>query len=137
MYSDINKFIKKILKNKNKEKRKFLVAGILNVLLTNIFLQTFLFLDLFGISISTFLSQFINMTIGYVIYSKFIFKVKNSKNIKFIKKYFLMMLILWLLNWYGIKVLNLIGFSTNFSAFTLIPFLAIISYLSQKLWVFK
>lgn len=47
MYSDINKFIKKILINKNKEKRKFLVAGILNVLLTNIFLQTFLFLDLF------------------------------------------------------------------------------------------
>lgn len=137
MYSDINKFIKKILINKNKEKRKFLVAGILNVLLTNIFLQTFLFLDLFGISISTFLSQLINMTIGYSIYSKFIFKVKNSKNIKFIKKYFMMMLILWLLNWYGIKVLIIIGFSSNFSAFTLIPCLAIISYLSQKLWVFK
>ena len=137
MKSDINKFIKKILINKNKEKRKFLLAGILNVLLTNVFLQTFLFLDLFGISISTFLSQLINMTIGYAVYSNFIFKVKNSKNIKFIKKYFLMMMILWLSNWYLIKVLIIIGFSSNFSAFTLIPFLAVISYLIQKLWVFK
>ena len=94
MYSNINKFIKKILINKNKEKRKFLVAGILNVLLTNVFLQTFLFLDIFGISISTFVSQFINMTIGYAIYSKFIYKVKNSRNNKLIFQHLLRYLFL-------------------------------------------
>ena len=88
MYSDINKFIKKILINKNKEKRKFLVAGILNVLLTNIFLLTFLFLDLFGISISTFLSQLINMIFGYAIYSKFIFKLKTPKILNLLKNIF-------------------------------------------------
>ena len=36
-----------------------------------------------------------------------------------------------------LPIFILIGFSSNFSAFTLIPFLAVISYLSQKLWVFK
>ena len=137
MNAYINKFIKKVLINKNKEKRKFIIAGFLNILLTNLFLQFFLFIDLFSISISTFLSQLINMSIGYTIYSKFIFKVKNSNNSKFIKKYFLIMFILWLFNCYGIKAGVFIGISSNVSAFILIPLLAAISYLCQKLWVFK
>jgi len=137
MLININKFLKPILINKNREKRKFLLAGILNVLLTNLCLQIFLFLNLFTIFTSTFLSQLINMAIGYAIYSKFIFKVKNFKNLKFIKKYFLLMLILWILNWYGIKAGIFFGISSNLSAFILIPLLAPVSYVGQKVWVFK
>ena len=128
---------KNIFINKNKEKRKFILAGILNVLLTNIFLQIFLATNLFTISLSAFLSQLINMILGYVIYSKFIFKVKNLRNHKFIKKYAILMISLWLINTIAIKTISLFGFSKNLSAFMIIPLLAVISYLVQKVWIFR
>ena len=130
-------FIKSKFVSKNKEKRKFLLAGILNVFLTNLSLQIFLLLNLFSISISTFLSQLINMTFGYVIYSKFIFKVKKFENTKFIKKYILLMAFLWISNFLGIKIGGLFGINTNQSALLMIPCLAVLSFLIQKLWVFK
>ena len=134
-------FIKFLIKNKfvskNKEKRKFFLAGILNVFLTNLSLQIFLFLNLFSVSISTFLSQLINMIFGYAIYSKFIFKVKNFKNKNFIKKYILLMAFLWISNFLGIKVGGLFGINPNQSALLMIPCLAVLSFLIQKLWVFK
>ena len=128
---------KNIFINKNKEKRKFILAGILNVLLTNIFLQIFLATNLFTISLSAFLSQLINMILGYVIYSKIIFKVKNLRNHKFIKKYAILMISLWLINTIAIKTISLFGFSKNLSAFMIIPLLAVISYLVQKVWIFR
>ena len=127
-----NKFV-----SKNKEKRKFFLAGILNVFLTNLSLQIFLFLNLFSVSISTFLSQLINMIFGYAIYSKFIFKVKNFKNKNFIKKYILLMAFLWISNFLGIKVGGLFGINPNHSALLMIPCLAVLSFLIQKLWVFR
>tara|TARA_B100000886_G_scaffold318089_1_gene257823 strand:+ start:1086 stop:1502 length:417 start_codon:yes stop_codon:yes gene_type:complete len=134
-------FIKFFIKNKfiskNKEKRKFFLAGILNVFLTNLSLQIFLFLNLFNVSISTFLSQLINMTFGYAIYSKFIFEVKNFKNKNFIKKYILLMAFLWISNIMGIKIGGLFGINPNQSALLMIPCLAVMSFLIQKLWVFK
>ena len=130
-------FIKSKFVSKNKEKRKFLLAGILNVFLTNLSLQIFLLLNLFSISISTFLSQLINMTFGYVIYSKFIFKVKKFENTKFIKKYILLMAFLWISNFLGIKIGGLFGINPNQSALLMIPCLAVMSFLMQKLWVFK
>ena len=130
-------FIKSKFVSKNKEKRKFLLAGILNVFLTNLSLQIFLLLNLFSISISTFLSQLINMTFGYVIYSKFIFKVKKFENTKFIKKYILLMAFLWISNFIGIKIGGLFGINPNQSALLMIPCLAVLSFLIQKLWVFK
>ena len=130
-------FIKKKFISRNKEKRKFFLAGILNVFLTNLSLQIFLFLNLFSISISTFLSQLINMTFGYAIYSKFIFKVKTIKNQHFIKKYILLMAFLWISNFLGIKIGGLFGINTNHSALLMIPCLAVLSFVLQKLWVFK
>ena len=130
-------FIKNKFVSKNKEKRKFFLAGNLNVFLTNLSLQIFLFLNLFSISISTFLSQLINMTFGYAIYSKFIFKVKNFKNKNFIKKYILLMAFLWISNFLGIKIGVLFGINPNQSALLMIPCLAVLSFLIQKLWVFK
>ena len=130
-------FVKNKFASKNKEKRKFLLAGILNVFLTNLSLQIFLLLNLFSISISTLLSQLINMIFGYAIYSKFIFKVKNFENTKFIKKYILLMAILWISNFLGIKIGGLFGINPNQSALLMIPCLAVLSFLIQKLWVFK
>ena len=103
--NSILKTLKKVLINKNKEKRKFLLAGLLNVLFTNIALQIFLYSNLFNISISTLLSQIINMSFGYFIYSQFIFRVRNSKNFLFIKRYSFLMIILWILNTLGIKAI--------------------------------
>ena len=133
----ILKTLKKVLINKNKEKRKFLFAGLLNVLFTNIALQIFLYSNLFNISISTLLSQIINMVFGYFIYSKFIFRVRNSKNFLFIKRYSFLMIILWILNTLGIKAIVSVSVSSNTSALIMIPMLATISYIIQKIWVFK
>ena len=129
--------LNKTLKNKNKEKRKFLIAGLLNVFITNLFLQSFLFFNLFNISISTFLSQLINMIFGYSIYGKFIFKVKNVGNMSFIKKYFALMIFIWLINTLGIELGTIVDISKNLSAFLMMPILAIASYLLQKFWVFR
>ena len=125
------------LKNQKKEKRKFLFAGILNVLITNIFLQFFLLTNLFNVTLSTFLSQLINMAIGYAIYGKFIFQVNSVKNIKFIKKYFILMIFIWLFNAFGINFGSIFSISKSTSAILMMPFLAILSFLAQKLWVFK
>ena len=77
------------------------------------------------------------MTFGYIIYSKFIFQINIINNSKFIMKYATLMSSLWILNTFGIKLGILFGFSKNLSAFIIIPILAMISYLIQKLWVFK
>ena len=77
------------------------------------------------------------MSFGYIIYSKFIFKINIIKNSKFILKYATLMISLWILNTFGIKLGTLFGLSENLSAFLIIPILASISYLIQKLWVFK
>ena len=130
-------FYKKKFQSRNKEKRKFLIAGIMNVLITNLFLQLFLLSNAFNISSATFLSQLINMTFGYIIYSKFIFQINIIKNSIFILKYATLMTSLWIFNIIGIKLGILFGFSENLSALLIIPVLAIISYLIQKLWVFK
>lgn len=129
-------YIRKILFNKNKEKRKFLLAGLINFGLTNTFLQIFLISNFFNIAQSTFLSQIINMTFGYSIYSKFIFKVNSMKNIIFIKKYLFLMFLLWMINTLGIKLGSSFGISENYSALLMIPPLAFMSYLLQKIWIF-
>ena len=130
-------FYKKKFQSRNKEKRKFLIAGIMNVSISNLFLQLFLLSNAFNISSATFLSQLINMTFGYIIYSKFIFQINKIKNSIFILKYATLMTSLWILNTLGIKLGILFGFSENLSALIIIPVLAMISYLIQKLWVFK
>ena len=77
------------------------------------------------------------MTFGYIIYSKFIFQINIIKNSIFILKYATLMTSLWIFNTLGIKLGILFGFSENLSALLIIPVLAIISYMIQKLWVFK
>ena len=115
-------------------KRIFLILGLLNLFITNIFLQIFLFF--MPIILSTAFSLMINIFIGFYLYGKLVFKI-DSLNIKNFKKYLLIAFFLWILNYSFIKSMFLLGFNKNLSALFIIPLLALISYFSQKNYVFR
>ena len=117
-----------------KYKRNFLILGFFNFLITNIILQILLLIS--SISIATFISQFTNITIGYFLYSKFVFLVKN-KNFKNFLNYFLVALITWQLNYFSIYFLyTQLSFNKNITAILMIPILTLISFFAQKYYVF-
>tara|TARA_Y100000739_G_scaffold221944_1_gene222968 strand:- start:1306 stop:1692 length:387 start_codon:yes stop_codon:yes gene_type:complete len=116
------------------EKKLFLLLGIFNFLITNIFLQiSLLFIPIF---LATSLSQMINILIGYFLYGKLVFKLGNLNSNSF-KKYLISASLLFFLNYCIIKSLFLLGFNKNISAISAVPFLAFISYFLQKTYVFK
>ena len=115
-------------------KRIFLILGLLNLFITNIFLQIFLLF--MPIILSTAFSLMINIFIGFYLYGKLVFKI-DSLNIKNFKKYLLIAFFLWILNYSFIKSMFLLGFNKNLSALFIIPLLALISYFSQKNYVFR
>ena len=115
-------------------KRRFLGYGALNVLLTNLVLQVLLLVLATGLA--TFLSQLLNVGLGFVLYGKRVFRVERlQKRSAF--AYVLMALVLWWCNWAGISLLANGGFSRNLAALLLIPVLAALSYTVQKLVVFR
>ena len=115
-------------------KRRFLGYGALNVLLTNLVLQ--LLLLVLGTGLATFLSQVLNVGLGFVLYGKRVFRVERlQKRSAF--AYVLMALVLWWCNWAGISLLSGWGLSRNLAALSLIPVLAALSYTVQKLVVFR
>lgn len=131
--STINIFL---LKTKG-QKRSFLTAGFVNVLITNLSLQVFLTIEIFSISFSTFLSQMVNMIIGYILYSKAIFKIKRIIVPHFLFKFTALMISLWFFNTIGIIYLTSLSISKNIAALLLVPLLASFSFLVQRFWVFK
>ena len=127
--------MKNIVRSQTKgEKRLFLTFGILNFLITNLVLQILLFLipTLFA----TVLSQTVNILIGYFLYGKKVFKLKELNKFVF-RKYLLLALILWMLNFFLIQSLFYVGVNKNITAICVIPLLVIISYLTQRNFVFK
>ena len=127
--------MKNILRSQTKgEKRLFLTFGILNFLITNLVLQISLFLipTLFA----TVLSQIANILTGYFLYGKKVFKLNELNKFVF-RKYLLLALILWMLNFFLIQSLFYVGVNKNITAIFIIPLLVIISYLSQRNFVFK
>ena len=116
------------------EKRLFLYYGIFNFLITNITLQVLLFI--IPIIFATILSQLVNLIIGFYIYGKKVFKFNRLNNFVF-KKYFLLSLILWSLNFGLIKTFFYYGLNKNLAAIFIIPFLVLVSFLSQKYFVFR
>ena len=125
-----------LLKTKG-QKRIFLTAGFVNVLITNLFLQLFLTIEIFSTSFSTFLSQIINTIIGYILYSKGIFKLKRIIVPHLLFKFTALMISLWFLNFMGIIYLTTLSIQKNIAALLLIPLLASLSFLIQRFWVFK
>ena len=116
------------------EKRLFLAFGFFNFLITNITLQVLLLV--IPIIFATFISQFVNLIIGYYIYGKKVFKLNKLNKFVF-KKYFLLSFILCLLNFVLIQSLFFYSVNKNLAAIFIIPFLVFISYFSQKYLVFK
>ena len=112
----------------------FLGYGILNFLITNIFLQFSLLI--MPTILATVLSQFINLIIGFYLYGKKVFKYGNLNNLVF-KKYLFLAIILWFLNFSFIQLFFNFGVNKNITAIFLIPLLVIISYFSQKNFVFR
>lgn len=115
-------------------KRRFLMVGSLNVLLTNLMLQGLLLI--LPIGLATLLSQGLNMALGYYLYGKGVFQVSGF-TLRSAVSYAFMALFLWWLNWYGISLMAGHGISKNLAALLMIPILPVISYLIQKHLVFS
>ena len=115
-------------------KRRFLGYGALNVLATNVVLQGLLLV--MGTGLATFLSQLLNVGLGFVLYGKRVFRVERLQK-RSALSYALMALFLWWCNWAGIDWLADLGLGRNLAALMLIPVLAALSYAVQKLVIFR
>ena len=119
--------------NGSGRKRRFLGYGALNVLATNLVLQGLLLV--LGTGLATFLSQLLNVGLGFVLYGKRVFRVDRLQK-RSALSYAIMALLLWWCNWAGIDWLAVFGFTRNLAALLLIPVLAAVSYAVQKLLIF-
>lgn len=126
----------KNLKNRCKDpkKKRFIIYGFINIFLTNIILQVLLLIV--PTVYATFVSQIFNFIFGFYFYGKKVFKVRNL-NKKHFLKYFCLGIIVWNLNWFIIDYISMFVYTKNIIALFLIPPLAMISYIFQKLFVFK
>lgn len=115
-------------------KRRFLIFGLINFIITILFLQ--LFLIILPILVSTLLSQTINIFIGFVVYGKKVFKVKRLKK-ENASKYIFLAILLWLSNWYGITFLLKFLSNRYTCALIMVPVQVLISYCGQRFYVFK
>ena len=120
--------------NGSGRKRRFLGYGALNVLATNVALQGLLLV--MGTGLATFLSQLLNVGLGFVLYGKRVFRVERLQKRSAIA-YGLMALGIWWCNWVGIDWLADFGLTRNLAALMLIPVLAALSYAVQKLVIFR
>ena len=118
-------------------KRRFLIAGALNVLFSNCILQVLLYSQLLNAAVSTFAYQAINGASGYIIYGKFVFKSSNLKNFSLPFRFLILNLLLWGLNWMGLRLAESFALNLNIVALCLIVPLASCSYVLQKLFVFN
>ena len=114
-------------------KRRFILYGAINLLLTVLALQIFiLFITPF---LATFLSQIVNLCLGFIIYSKRVFKVSNIEK-KAAIKYIILSIFIWNLNWIGITVINNFINNKNISAILMVPLTVLISFIGQRFFVF-
>ena len=119
------------------QKRRFGVAGIINVIITNAALQTLLASNLASVAVATLISQSINTILGYAIYGKLVFGAKRLREKEPVIRYGLLMVAMWLLNAAGIELGTVSDISKNFAAILMVPCLAVLSYFAQKHWVFR
>ena len=114
-------------------KRLFLLYGIANFLITNSVLH--LLLLVIPIFLATITSQITNLIIGFYLYGKKVFKVKNLTYQEF-SKYILLAIFSWTLNYLSIRLMYENGINKNLAAIFSIPFLVLISYCIQRRYIF-
>ena len=114
-------------------KRLFLLYGITNFLITNSILHLLLlFIPIF---LATIASQITNLIIGFYLYGKKVFKMKNLTYQEF-SKYILLATFNWTLNYVSIRFMYENGINKNLAAIFTIPFLVLISYSFQRKYIF-
>ena len=118
-------------------KRRFILAGITNTLLTNTLLQLFLLTSVFTVGLAALLSQAFNGIFGFVIYGKIVFNTKAPHLRMSWLRYSALMGLTWLCNWVGIELLKTASLSANNASLIMVAPLAGISYITQRYWVFK
>ena len=124
------KYFKLLLRGR---KRLFLFYGITNFLITNLVLH--LLLLVIPIFFATIASQITNLIIGFYLYGKKVFKMKNL-TYKELSKYSLLASFSWILNYVSIRFMYENGIHKNLAAMLTIPFLVFISYSFQKKYIF-
>ena len=124
------KYFKILSKSK---KRLFLFYGIINFLITNLVLH--LLLLVIPIFLATIASQITNLIIGFYLYGKKVFKMKNLTYKEF-SKYILLASFNGTLNYVSIRFMYENGIHKNLAAIFTIPFLVLISYSFQKKYIF-
>jgi putative flippase GtrA len=118
-------------------KRRFGIAGILNVIITNLVLQALLTSNTISILLATLISQGVNTSLGYLIYGKIVFEAKGLRDYRPVLRYICLMTGIWLLNTSIIEAGTKAGLSRNVTAAAIIPALAAVSFIAQNKWVFK
>lgn len=117
-------------------KRRFGIAGLVNILLTNLILQVLLLIPALPASVCTLISQAWNGAMGYIIYGKWVFRASGLREGRSVLRYSLTQGLLWFLNWGIISVGVSAGVNRNITALLGVPILAVISYTIQKYWIF-
>lgn len=125
--------------NSTGRKRRFAAAGAINVIATNTLLQLLLASHATSIAIATTISQAFNGILGYSIYGKWVFRTQKLQKWQYQVAYLFLMISNWMLNTLGIRLLSSdgIGLSRNWAAAVMIIPLAILSYVIQKLMIFR
>jgi len=124
-------------KKRSGQKRKFGLAGITNVILTNAVLQALLASNVVNIAVATLTSQAVNTIFGYSIYGKLVFRAQGLRQKKPVIRYTLLMTAMWILNTGGIELGATANIGKNIAALAMVPILAVLSYIAQKNWVFR
>ena len=130
--SKLLKSIDKVIFKSSKLKitYNFIFFGTINTLFTNIFLQ--ILINIYPLWISTFLSQFLNLIIGFFSYSFFVYKVKKIFFKQFVK-YLILSIFSWNLNALLIFIMNdLLNINIRLAALLALPLIATFSFFSQK-----
>ena len=116
------------------QKKNFVKTAIFVWSLNQIILHiTLLFLP---IPISVFISDFFAVPLRYYFYGKNVFNLKNP-DFNTALKFIVFSFSIWFLNTLGTSIIHHFGINKNISAVFMIPFLASISFLLQKNYVFK
>jgi putative flippase GtrA len=124
---------------------RFLAAGILNFLVSNICLQILLLIPTIPTVISASISQGINAVLGFFLYRTTVFSQQRAVIVQQPSKtkareglrYSILSIGLLTANTIGINLANIGGLSRNLGAILMIPLLTVISYCGQKYWVFR
>ena len=116
-------------------KRRFGIAGLINLMVSNGFLQALLAANA-PVAISTLATQILNGLLGYLTYGKYAFKA-SVRDLNSATRYTGLAGLLWIANWSGIKALESLGTPKSLGAIVMILPLAATSYIVQRKWVFR